>query len=110
MHWRCYKISLLRSYPLASFTPQHETLVSSLPLRPLRPLREALSSFGCTLRARGLGQCSVGEGPEIVVHVRWFRGVHDPLGEKDADHILGWIYVCRGAGAAVPTESAGVMG
>jgi hypothetical protein len=57
-----------------------------------------------------LGQCRVGEGPEIAEHIWWFRRVHHALGEKDADHILGWIDVGRGPGSAVPTESAGVMG
>ena len=40
------------------------------PLRPLRPLREA---FVFVSAARGLGQCCVGEPPEIGEHLRWFR-------------------------------------
>jgi len=111
------KISLLRSCCVrTALSGAHRFRIllfgpfSLFPLRPPRPLREALSSFDCDLRALGLAQGSVGQGPEIAEHFRWFRRVHHALGEKDADHILGWIDVGRGAGAAVPTESAGVMG
>src|SRR6185437_12097579 len=49
---------------------------------------------------------SIRQRPEVGVKSRLFRRLHHALLEEDPDHSLRRIGVCRGAEAAVLTESA----